>query len=59
MVSGSVGNIFINRDEVIKNLLTNLIDSGDKLGKIIIRKEDYWLYPIMVWKPCKEIRSPY
>lgn len=50
---------FIDPDEVIKKVLAQPIELEEKLGRLIIREGALCLYPIMVWKPCLESRSPY
>ena len=50
---------FVDRDEVIKKVLNGPIDLGEQLGKIVIRDGAYCFYPLLVWKPCYESRSPY
>ena len=50
---------FVDRNSIIKELLGKPVDLGDKLGRVIIRDGTFCFYPIMVWKPCKESRSPY
>ena len=51
--------LLLPRSEIIEKLLKVPIDLGDKLGRIILRDGAFCLYPIMVWKPCYESRSPY
>jgi hypothetical protein len=32
---------------------------GNRLGRLLIRKEAFCLYPHLVWKPCRESLSPF
>jgi hypothetical protein len=50
---------FVDRESVIKKVLSQPIELGEKLGKLIIREGAFCFYPIMVWRPCEESRSPY
>ena len=50
---------FISREDVRKKVLKHPVQFGEKLGRIRIREGAFCHYPIMVWKPCKESRSPY
>jgi hypothetical protein len=54
-----VRNPFVDRKRIIRKLLGHPVELGDKLGKVIIRDGAFCFYPIMVWKPCQESRSPY
>lgn len=51
--------LFVSGKEVLENLIGQSIELGEKRGKLVIRKEAHCFYPIMVWRPCKESRSPY
>jgi len=44
---------------VIESVLKHPMALRDKIGKITLRREASCFYPIMVWKPCYESRSPY
>jgi hypothetical protein len=35
------------------------IDLGDGIGRLRIRDSSYCVYPHLVWRPCRESRSPY
>ena len=50
---------FVDGKEVLQKLIARPIELGDKKGYLVIRKEAYCFYPTMVWRPCKESRSPY
>lgn len=50
---------FVGREEAIKRALSEPIELGEKLGKLVIREGAFCFYPIMVWRPCRESRSPY
>jgi hypothetical protein len=50
---------FIDRKEIIKKLIGQPVDLGEKLGRVVIRDGTFCFYPIMVWRPCRESRSPY
>lgn len=50
---------FVDRKRIIKKLLEHPVELGNKLGRVVIRDGTFCLYPIMVWKPCEESRSPY
>jgi hypothetical protein len=50
---------FVDRGKVFEELIGQKIELGDRRGKLILRKKAHCFYPIMVWRPCKESRSPY
>jgi hypothetical protein len=50
---------FVPRSEIVEKILKAPIDLGDKLGRIVLRDGAFCFYPIMLWKPCYESRSPY
>jgi hypothetical protein len=50
---------FIDREKVIKKVLSQPIELGEKFGRLVIREGTFCFYPIMVWRPCQESRSPY
>jgi hypothetical protein len=54
-----VAEPFIDRKTVVKRIVNHPIEFGQNLGKVVIREGAYCFYPIMVWKPCYESRSPY
>lgn len=50
---------FVDGRGVLEKLIDKPIELGNKRGKLVIRKDAYCFYPIMVWRPCKESRSQY
>jgi hypothetical protein len=50
---------FVDRDRIIEKLLGQPVDLGEKIGRVVIREGAFCFYPIMVWRPCLESRSPY
>lgn len=50
---------FIDRDEAYKRIVNQHIDLEDQDGRITIRKGAFFFYPLMVWRPCRESRSPF
>ena len=58
-VSNPKKNPFTIRRQIIKNILENPLQLDNKKGSLIVRKEAFCFYPTMVWRPCKESRSPY
>lgn len=54
------GHLILDRDRALRMLREHpVIDLGDKLGRVPIREGAFCLYPSLVWRPCKESRSPY
>jgi hypothetical protein len=50
---------FVNVQAILKEIIGKPIELGDKRGRLILREKAYCLYPMMVWRPCCESRSPY
>jgi len=51
---------FVDGKEVFEKIIEKKhIELGDRRGKLVVRKRAHCFYPIMVWRPCKESRSPY
>ena len=48
-----------DRDAVLKRVIGNPIQLPEPLGRLVIRKEAFCLYPTMVWMPCRESLSPF
>ena len=40
-------------------VIDRVFDLDDRLGRIRVRPEALCLYPILVWKPCRESLSPF
>lgn len=47
------------RKQVEARILAEPIALGGELGRLKVRPEALCVYPIMVWRPCQESRSPY
>ena len=54
-----VRELFVQREQVHKRFVNQPVELGDKLGRIILREGAFCFYPLMVWRPCWESRSPY
>jgi hypothetical protein len=59
VLSKPIRKPFIDRDEAFKRIVNQTIDLGEQLGRIMIREGAFCFYPLMVWRPCRESRSPY
>lgn len=44
---------------VLKRLIGRRLDLEEPLGRLRVRKEALCLYPMLVWRPCRESLSPY
>jgi len=51
--------LFVRREQILQDVINKPIDLEEKLGRIIIREGAFCFYPIMVWRPCYESRSPF
>lgn len=49
----------IEREAALAAARHAVIDLGDGSGRLTLREGAFSLYPIMVWRPCQESRSPY
>lgn len=54
-----VRKLFLTRQDIVERLLGSPVELGEKLGRAPLREGAFCFYPIMVWKPCQESRSPY
>lgn len=59
VLDSPISEPFVDKETVLEKVVNRPIDLGQKLGKVVIREGAYCLYPIMVWKPCYESRSPF
>jgi hypothetical protein len=46
-------------DELLKMVVGQKFDLGDREGRLLVREQALCLYPIPVWKPCRESLSPF
>jgi hypothetical protein len=46
-------------NRALQSVLGARIDLGNQQGQLLIRREASCLYPILVWKPCRESLSPF
>lgn len=51
--------LMVRRRELEERVSLRPIEWPEGEGRIILRPEAYCLYPALVWKPCRESRSPY
>jgi len=49
----------IGREEALKAARAAAIDLEDGVGRLRLREGLFCLYPTLVWRPCRESRSPY
>lgn len=49
----------LDQRELVKRVVGNKFELEDRLGRLLVRGEAYCLYPIPVWKPCRESLSPF
>jgi hypothetical protein len=54
-------NIFtaLDNERIREMTLGRRHELGGRLGRMLIRKEAYCLYPTLVWRPCLESLSPF
>ncbi|HME84908.1 MAG TPA: hypothetical protein VKG91_10265 [Roseiarcus sp.] len=58
-LSGEKHSPIISRDAALEALRKGPLDLGDGIGRVHIRDGAYCFYPHLVWRPCRESRSPY
>ncbi|HSY89524.1 MAG TPA: hypothetical protein VLA85_23380 [Verrucomicrobiae bacterium] len=58
-LSGARHSPIIDREAALQAARANLIDLEDGRGRIPLREGAFCLYPTLVWRPCRESRSPY
>lgn len=51
--------LMISRDDVLDRIMNKPVELPGRRGLTKIRDGAFSLYPVMVWKPCLESRSPY
>jgi hypothetical protein len=49
----------LTRDRVLERLIDERIELPDLRGELFLRDELFCVYPILVWKPCRESLSPF
>jgi hypothetical protein len=49
----------MDRQDLIDRVVDDSFELGDRLGKLLVRREAFCLYPTLVWKPCRESLSPF
>ncbi|MGH3104479.1 MAG: hypothetical protein ACRDN6_10350 [Gaiellaceae bacterium] len=49
----------LDPEAVLKLVLNRAIDLGRDGGQLVLRPDLFCLYPVLVWKPCRESLSPY
>ncbi len=54
-----VKSLIIDQKKALEKVLQRPVDLGRKHGRITLRTGGFSVYPAMVWRPCKESRSPY
>jgi hypothetical protein len=57
--SESAGPAIIDREAALRIVRGRTVDFGGDLGRIPIREGAFCFYPALVWRPCRESRSPY
>jgi hypothetical protein len=46
-------------EEVEDRIVSKRFDLGEERNRLIVRPGAFCVYPILVWRPCRESRSPY
>ncbi len=55
----SSGFAIADRERVLDILRKGVVDLGSEVGRIPVREGAFCFYPTLVWRPCRESRSPY
>jgi hypothetical protein len=57
--ANALADVSFDSKPALQKILGQRIELGERLGRLLIRKEAFCLYPTLVWKPCRESLSPY
>jgi hypothetical protein len=49
----------MRKETLVNRIVGSAFELEDKLGRLLVRREAYCLYPTLVWKPCRESLSPF
>jgi hypothetical protein len=49
----------VKREALLERVVGQRFELEDRLGRLLVRKEAWCLYPTLVWRPCRESLSPF